>query len=248
VKTLVIVPTYQEAAGIVRALDAVLTDAPEVDVLVVDDRSPDGTGALVATHPAYGGRLELLSRPGRNGLGAAYRAGFGWALEHGYDAVVEMDADLSHPPAVIPALVAALASADLAIGSRYVAGGRTAGWPLRRRMVSRAGNAYVRAVLGMPVRDATAGFRAFRATTLRTIGALRSESDGYAFQIETTWRAARLGLTIAELPITFTERSVGESKMSSAIVAEALLRVARWRLRELTGSPRRSGDRASATT
>lgn len=234
-KTVVVVPTYQEAGGITRALDAVLTAAPEVQVLVVDDGSPDGTAALVMTHPAYGERVFLLERAGKGGLGSAYRAGFAWALDREADAVVEMDADLSHPPAVIPALVAGLRDADLVIGSRYVPGGGTVGWPLRRQLISRGGNAYARLLLGLPVRDATGGFRAFRADTLRTIGALSSESDGYAFQVETTWRAHRQGLTISEVPIIFSERTVGESKMSAAIAVEAMTRVAGWRVRELLG-------------
>ncbi|MXG91508.1 glycosyltransferase [Nocardioides flavescens] len=240
--TLVIVPTYQEAGGVVRVLDAVLAAAPEVDVLVVDDASPDGTGDLVAAHPAYGDRVRLLRRPGRSGLGSAYRDGFAWALARSYEAVVEMDADLSHPPDELPRLVAALADADLVIGSRYVPGGRTEGWPWRRAVLSRLGNAYVRGVLGLDVHDATGGYRAFRATTLRAIRVLSAESDGYAFQVETTWRADRHDLRIVEVPITFTDRTVGRSKMTAGIAAEALVRVARWRLGELTGR----GPRASA--
>ena len=192
-RTLVVIPTYQEADAVVPTLDAVLAAAPEVDVLVVDDASPDGTADLVTAHPAHGTRVWLLGRPGRGGLGSAYRAGFAWALGRGYDAVVEMDADLSHPPAVLPALVAGLAGADLVIGSRYVPGGRTEGWRWRRAVLSRLGNAYVRSVLGLDVHDATGGFRAFRASALRTIRVLSAESDGYAFQIETTWRADRHG-------------------------------------------------------
>lgn len=232
--TIVIVPTYNEVDGIDRFLDQVLLEAPEVDVLVVDDSSPDGTGARVLAHPAFGVRVWLLTRPVKEGLGAAYRAGFVWALERRYDVVVQMDADLSHPPARVPALVAALAGADVAVGSRYVPGGGVQGWPWTRRLISRLGNVYVSIVLGSSVHDSTAGFKAFRAEALGRIGATTSESGGYCFQIENTWRAGRAGLRIVEVPITFTDRTTGESKMTGAIVGEALLRVLVWRWRELT--------------
>lgn len=232
--SLVVVPTYQEAGNVRHVLDAVLA-AADVDVLVVDDDSPDGTGALVVGHPAYGHRVLLLHRSRRSGLGAAYRAGFAWALRAGYDTVAQMDADLSHPPGALPALLAALEGCDVVIGSRYVEGGLTRGWSRRRALLSRAGNAYVRHVLDVPVRDATAGFRAFRAAALVALGVVDSESDGYAFQLETTWQAHRRGLVVREVPITFTERAVGASKMSPLIVLEALWRVAVWRWRDGTG-------------
>jgi len=235
--TIVIVPTYNEAEGITVMLDAVLRQAPEADILVVDDNSPDGTAQLVTGHPQYGHRLQLLSRHKKDGLGAAYRAGFSWAMAGSYDAIVQMDADLSHPPERVPALLASLEHADIAIGSRYVPGGAVRNWPLRRRLISRAGNLYVRLVLGMPVHDATAGFKAFRRDALEAIGAVDSESNGYCFQIENTWRASRLGLRIAEVPITFTDRAVGTSKMTSDIVREAMLRVLTWRWRELAHRP-----------
>jgi dolichol-phosphate mannosyltransferase len=234
-KTLVIIPTYQEASNINQVLDRVLAAAPSVDVLVVDDDSPDGTGALVTAHPEFCGRVFLLSRRPKSGLGVAYRAGYAEALDAGYDAVVQMDADLSHSPQDVPGLVAALEQADIVIGSRYVHGGRTVGWPLSRRLISWVGNLYVRAVLGLPARDATAGFRAFRASALTAIDVLHSHSDGYAFQIETTWRAQRRGLRIVEVPITFTERVAGASKMSTAIALEALVNVLGWRLRRFRG-------------
>ncbi len=199
-KTVVIVPTYNEAEGISAMLDAVLGEAPDVDILVVDDNSPDGTAMLVAGHREYGHRLHLLMRLEKDGLGAAYRDGFRWALAGSYDAIVQMDADLSHPPERVPALLAALEHADVAIGSRYVRGGSVRNWPLRRRAISRGGNVYVRLVLGMPVHDATAGFKAFRREALEAIGAVHSESNGYRFQIENTWRASRLGLRITEVP------------------------------------------------
>jgi len=232
-RSIVIVPTYDEAEGIITMLDAVFLEAPDVDVLVVDDNSPDGTARLVTGHPEYRNRLHLLSRRKKDGLGAAYRAGFTWALEGSYDAIVQMDADLSHPPDRLPALLAALEHADVAIGSRYVRGGGVRRWTLGRRAISRGGNIYVRMVLGLSVRDTTAGFKAFRRDALERIGALNSESNGYCFQIENTWRASRLGLRIVEVPITFTDRTLGESKMTSDIVGEAMLRVLTWRWREL---------------
>jgi dolichol-phosphate mannosyltransferase len=236
-KTIVIVPTYNEAEGIVSMLDALMSEAPDAEVLVVDDNSPDGTARLVTAHPEYRRRLHLLSRLQKDGLGAAYRAGFSWALAGSYDAIVQMDADLSHPPDRVPALLSALEHADVAIGSRYVRGGAVRNWPLRRRVISRGGNLYVRLVLGMPVHDATAGFKAFRREALQAIGAVHSESNGYCFQIENTWRASRLGLRIAEVPITFTDRAVGTSKMTGDIVREAMLRVLTWRWRELAHRP-----------
>ncbi|KQV76110.1 hypothetical protein ASC61_14465 [Aeromicrobium sp. Root344] len=230
---IVIIPTYNEALGIRTVLDEVLRVAPDIDLLVVDDSSPDGTGEVVKAHPRYPAQIHLLTRPQKAGLGAAYRAGFAWALDRGNDIIVQMDADLSHPPAKIPELVAALERSDVAIGSRYVKGGGVGNWTLRRRLISRAGNAYVRMVLGLRVRDATAGFRAFRRDALLTLGVLESRSNGYSFQIENTWRAARLGLTTTEVPITFTDRAVGVSKMSPDIVREAVLRVLAWRWHEI---------------
>lgn len=234
-KSLVVIPTYNEAEGIEAVLDAVLREVPDVDVLVVDDNSPDGTSTLVACHPEYTRRVRLLNRAEKDGLGAAYRAGFRWALMGDYDAVVQMDADLSHPPERLPALLDSLERNDVAIGSRYVEGGAVRDWSLARRAISWAGNRYVRLVLDLPVHDATAGFKAFRREALLRIGAVDSESSGYCFQIENTWQASRLGLRIAEVPITFADREHGESKMTSAIVQEAVLRVLTWRWRELTG-------------
>jgi dolichol-phosphate mannosyltransferase len=233
-RTVVVVPTYNEAEGILPLLAAVLREAPGVDVLVVDDSSPDGTGALVAGHPEVGRRVHLLSRSTKDGLGAAYRAGFSWALARPYDVVVQMDADLSHPPQRIPALLDALQHADVAVGSRYVGGGMVRDWRLSRRAISRGGNLYVRLVLGVSVHDATAGFKAFRREALERIAVLTSVSEGYCFQVETTWRATRLGLRIVEVPITFQDRTRGESKMSGEIVREAMLRVLAWRWREIT--------------
>lgn len=246
-RTLVVIPTYNEAGNIATVLDRVCLALPSACILVVDDNSPDGTASLVRRHPGYAaedprpqdgpGRIFLMSRSAKDGLGAAYRAGFAWALTHDYEAVVQMDADLSHPPERLPALLEALDRADVAVGSRYVPGGAVANWPLRRRLVSRIGNRYVRLVLGLPVHDTTAGFKAFRRDALERIGALDSSSNGYCFQVENTWRAVRLGLRITEVPITFTDRTAGTSKMSGLIVAEALTRVLAWRWSDLRHHP-----------
>ena len=251
-RAVVVIPTYNEAGNVTTALDRVRAAAPGVDVLVVDDNSPDGTASIVAGHPGYAerarlshqdpaGRVFLLSRTAKEGLGSAYRAGFAWALTQDYEAVVQMDADLSHPPERIPALMDALDQADVAIGSRYIVGGGVENWARSRRFISRAGNAYVRLVLGLPVRDTTAGFKAFRRDALERIEVVRSTSNGYCFQVENTWRAARQGLRVQEVPITFTDRTVGTSKMSTQIVAEALIRVLVWRLLALL----RGGTRAT---
>lgn len=230
---IIVIPTYQEADNITGVLDRVLAAAPLVDVLVVDDGSPDGTARLVTQHREFRRRVRLLQRQRKAGLGSAYRAGFAAALDLGYEAVVQMDADRSHTPEEVPRLIAALERADVVIGSRYVPGGRAEGWALTRRIVSRAGNAYVHLVLGLGVRDATGGFRAFRAAALTSIDVVHTRSDGYAFQIETTWRARCHGLRIVEVPITFRERAAGSSKMDLRIAVEALLNVLDWRFRGL---------------
>ncbi len=235
-RCLVVVPTYNEAETIERFLEEVLAATTDLGarVLVVDDSSPDGTGALVRKHPAFGSRVHLLSRASKDGLGAAYRAGFGWALAHGYDTVVQVDADGSHPVDRIPAMVVALDEHDLIIGSRYVAGGRTENWSARRRLLSSSANRYVRTVLGLRTHDATAGFRAWRASSLSDFGVLTTDSSGYCFQIECTWRAERGGARVVELPITFTERRAGASKMTGTVALEALVRVVQWRVREIS--------------
>lgn len=227
--TLVIVPTYNEAANILHTLDEIGIYLPYTDVLVVDDGSPDGTGKLVAARAVVDPRVSLLSRAEKSGLGGAYRAGLDHALAQGYDIVIEMDADGSHPAQRLPALVAALSTADLAIGSRWVREGSTSGWALHRHVLSRMASTYVRWMLGTPVSDVTSGFRAFRSETLRTIDAPSTTSNGYSFQIETLHRAHQAGLAITEVPITFAEREHGQSKMSAGIVVEALTRVAHWR-------------------
>jgi dolichol-phosphate mannosyltransferase len=252
-RRIVVIPTYNEAANVLRVVDAVLDASAEAgascDVLVVDDSSPDGTGELVAAHPAFeaasGASVQLLTRPPRSGLGAAYRAGFACALERGYERIAQMDADLSHPPSRLPALFDALDDADVAVGSRYVSGGGVRHWGVHRRLISRGGNIYVRLLLGTPVHDTTAGYKAFRREALEAIEVLDSESNGYAFQIENTWRATRRGLRITEVPILFTDRTAGASKMSGSIAREALGLVLSWRVEEWRGRRRSAAARAS---
>lgn len=235
--TLVVVPTYNERETLPRVVSGVLGTGVPADVLVVDDASPDGTGRLADQLAAEHERVHVLHRTRKTGLGPAYRAGLGWGLERGYGILVEMDADLSHDPAHLPALVGALDGADLVIGSRYVPGGAVRNWPWHRRMLSSWGNRYVQLVTGLPVRDATSGYRAFRRELLEVLGLPDLRSDGYAFQLETALQTWWAGFRIVEVPIVFTERRHGASKISRAIVAEALWRVLVW---GLTG-PRRPG-------
>jgi dolichol-phosphate mannosyltransferase len=196
--------------------------------LIVDDNSPDGTGAIVDGFAATDASVHVMHRLGKEGLGAAYLAGFAWALQHGFDIIVEMDADGSHQPEQLPAMLNQLQSADLVLGSRWITGGGTQNWSKSREFLSRGGNAYTKFLLGMPVHDATGGFRAFRADTLRKLDLHEVASQGYCFQVDLAWRAAQRGLTITEVPITFVERTKGESKMNQRIVAEALWRVTLW--------------------
>jgi dolichol-phosphate mannosyltransferase len=236
-KALVVMPTYNEAESVVGVIDQVLAADPRVDVLIVDDGSPDGTARLVAERAAGEPRVRLLERSAKQGLGAAYRAGFAWGLERGYEALVEMDADLSHPPDRLPALLDGLAEADLVIGSRYVPGGRTVNWSRLREAISRGGNAYVRLALGVPIHDCTAGYRAYRRQVLEVLPVSAVQSNGYCFQVEMAHRTWQEGFRVVEVPIAFTERATGESKMSRQIVAEALWRVTVW---ALTGGRRRA--------
>ena len=229
-RTLVVIPTYNEAESIAGLVEQVLAARQDIDALVVDDGSPDGTADIVRKAMAGEARLHLLERTAKEGLGAAYRAGFRWGLARDYDALVEMDADFSHPPERLPALIDALDSADVSIGSRYVPGGRTVGWSPVRKTISKLGNTYVRAVIGLPVRDATAGYRGFRHEVLRALAVESTESNGYCFQIEMAHRAWQEGFRIVEVPITFTERVAGSSKMHRRIVLEALVRVTGWAL------------------
>jgi dolichol-phosphate mannosyltransferase len=224
----VIVPTYNELENLEIVAGRVREAVPDADLLVVDDNSPDGTGELADKLAAADIHIHVLHRPGKGGLGAAYLAGFAWALERGYDAVVEMDADGSHQPEDLPRLIGALDRADLVVGSRWVRGGKVVNWPKSREIISRGGNIYVRLMLGIKVRDATGGFRAYRASTLSKIALAEVASQGYCFQIDLTLRTLRAGLTVTEIPITFIERARGMSKMSNAIVKEALWRVTQW--------------------
>lgn len=226
----VIIPTYNERDNIELIMARVRDAVPLADILVVDDNSPDGTGEIAEKLAADDAHVHVLHRQGKSGLGVAYIAGFGWALEHGYGVLVEMDADGSHDPADLPSMLAALKSADLVIGSRYVPGGTVVNWPKSREVLSRGANLYVRLMLGIGVNDATGGFRAYRAGTLRAITLDQVDSQGYCFQIDLTLRTAESGLRIAEVPITFTERERGASKMSRSIVLEALWSVTRWGL------------------
>ena len=232
-RTLVVIPTYLEAENIADVLRMVRAAAPHADVLVVDDASPDGTAELARGANDELGRISVLERAAKGGLGGAYRAGFQQAFAQGYEVVVQMDADLSHPPDRLAALLAEVdAGADIAIGSRYVPGGATANWPLIRRLLSRAGNLYASTVLGLGVRDATAGFRAYRADILETVGTSATKATGYGFQLELSYRAHRLGARIVEVPITFNDRVRGVSKMSWHIIGEAMSLVTWWGLRD----------------
>jgi dolichol-phosphate mannosyltransferase len=243
----VIIPTYNERDNIGPITARVRSAVPGADLLIVDDNSPDMTGRIADELAAADGHLHVLHRQAKAGLGAAYIAGFQWALDHDYDAVVEMDADGSHQPEELPRLLNALNDADLVLGSRWVPGGRVLNWPRSRQVLSRAGNAYARVMLGITLRDATGGYRAYRASALRGMGLENVQSQGYCFQVDLALRALQAGLTVAEVPITFIERARGTSKMSSAIIREAFWRVTRWgiarRLRKHRGG-RTSGQAA----
>lgn len=232
-KTLVVIPTYDEVDNVPRIVPAVLARGDAVDVLVVDDNSPDGTGDVAAGLAAENSRVHVLHRPGKQGLGRAYLAGFAWGLARPYDVIVEMDADFSHRPEDLDAILAAAEDADVVVGSRYVDGRVTViNWPIARLLISLFGSWYARTITRLKVRDATGGFNCWRREVLESIGLEHIESNGYAFQIELKYRASRKGFTIVEIPIVFSERDSGESKMSKAIVFEAVWRV--WRLRALS--------------
>jgi len=229
-KTLVVIPTYNEAENIDDLLSAVWQECPDLQILVVDDNSADGTGKLVKNRQlSAAGKLHILERAGKLGLGTAYICGFHWALENGFAAVIEMDADFSHDPKILPTMVAELQNYPVVVGSRYVAGGGTQNWNWFRKLISRCGSLYARTILGVKIADLTGGFNGWRREVLEKIGLERVESEGYAFQIELKYRAARCGFAIHEIPIVFCERRAGYSKMSGKIVLEAILRV--WRLR-----------------
>jgi dolichol-phosphate mannosyltransferase len=224
-RVLIVLPTYNEVGTIEEVLRRIRTAVPESGVLVVDDGSPDGTAEVVTKLMDELGGVDLIQRDGRRGLGDAYRVGFAWGLEKAADVLVEMDSDLSHDPAALPSLLSALADHDLAIGSRYVTGGSIARWGLHRRVLSWGANRYSSLVLGLRVRDMTSGFRAYRASLIRSIDLEAVRADGYGFQIEMTLKAATAGARITEVPIRFVDREQGQSKMSSAIVVEALILV-----------------------
>ena len=234
-RIVIVMPTYNERQNLESIAGRVRVALPAADLLVVDDNSPDGTGDLADKLAETDPRVQVMHRTDKAGLGKAYIAGFGWALERGYDVIVEMDADGSHQPEHLPGLVAALNGADLSIGSRWVPGGKVVNWPKTREALSRAANIYTRLMLGLSVRDATAGFRAYRAATLRTISLDQVESTGYCFQIDLTLRVADAGLRIVEVPITFVEREHGASKMSNRIIMEAFWRVAQWGVKRRLG-------------
>jgi dolichol-phosphate mannosyltransferase len=228
----VILPTYDEAENLERIADAVLEQLPATGrVLVVDDNSPDGTGEIADRLAATNKRIKVLHRERKEGLGPAYLAGFRIALDAGAERIIEMDADFSHDPAYLPGLIAATENADLAIGSRYVEGGGVTDWGPVRRFISRGGSAYARIALRLPVRDLTGGFKCFRREVLEAIDLGSIEARGYAFQVETTYRALKLGFRVVEVPIVFRDRREGSSKMSKAIVAEAIWRVPAMRFR-----------------
>ena len=239
-RVVMVIPTYNEADNLAWLVGRLRVAEPAVDLLVVDDNSPDGTGdiadELAATDPA----IHVLHRPGKGGLGAAYLAGFAWAIEAGYDVVGEMDADGSHQPEQLHRLLEALLDADLVIGSRWIPGGSVVNWPLRREALSRGGNLYVRMLLGIAIRDATAGFRVFRRSALEKIDLASVQSTGYVFQTDLVTRCLRAGLTVREVPIEFVERVRGDSKMNGAVATESLRRITSWGLRERRDQVRRA--------
>jgi dolichol-phosphate mannosyltransferase len=229
-RVLVVIPTYNEADNIRSITERVRRAVPSVDILVADDNSPDGTGTIADEIAVADDHIFVLHRAGKEGLGAAYKAGFAWAKNKGYDVVVEMDADGSHAPEELSLLLDQLRDHDAVLGTRYIAGGSVHNWPMRRLVLSRGGNIYIRMALGMPFRDATGGYRAYRMPVLDAINVDTVASTGYSFQVELAWRAYRQGFRVTEVPITFTEREHGVSKMSGNIFKEQLLRVTTWGL------------------
>lgn len=234
-RTLVVVPTFDEAENIPRLIPAVLGQAPQLDILIVDDGSPDGTAGLVKAMQKDDPRIHLIERPGKMGLGTAYVEGFRFAIRHGYDRVFEMDADFSHDPAEIPNFLAASENADLVIGSRYTNGVRVLNWPIKRLLLSYFANVYTRFMIGLPLHDATGGFKCYRRAVLEAISLDGIRSNGYAFQIEMSFKAWKKGFRLVEIPIVFHDRRSGFSKMSKAIVYEALFMLWKLRLRSLFG-------------
>ena len=243
----VVMPTYDEAANLAWIVERLRRAQPDVDVLVVDDDSPDGTGRIADELAAADPAVQVLHRTAKGGLGAAYLHGFAHALEAGYDVIGEMDADGSHQPEQLGRLLEALREVDLVIGSRWVPGGSVVNWPLSREALSRGGNLYVRLLLGIGVRDATAGYRLFRRAALEKIDLASVRSTGYVFQTDLVARTLAAGLTVREVPIEFVERIRGDSKMSGAVAAESLRRITAWGLHERAGQVRRAVARARGT-
>jgi glycosyltransferase involved in cell wall biosynthesis len=229
-RTLVVLPTYNEIENVEPMLRTLRKVAPQCDILVVDDASPDGTAALAEEVAQEVGQITVLRRANKSGLGGAYRSGFAWGIDQGYDHFVEIDCDFSHDPRALPSLLSAAEDHDVVIGSRYVPGGHIPQWRLSRRMLSRGGNQYASIMLGLDVADSTAGYRVYSKDVLEEIDFRTVKADGYGFQIEMTYRAKRVGASIIEVPISFTDREHGESKMSQAIVVEALWLVTKWAL------------------
>jgi dolichol-phosphate mannosyltransferase len=228
-RALVCLPTYDEKDNVVPITEAILAATPDVDVLIIDDNSPDGTGRLADGIAAREPRVKVLHRAGKEGLGKAYLAGFDWALGRGYELILEMDADFSHDPKYLPGMLEAARGADVVLGSRNIPGGGTVNWGVGRKIISRGGSFYARTILGIPIRDLTGGFKCFHRKVLESIDLPTVECSGYAFQIELTFRALRRGFRVVEIPIVFVDRRVGQSKMSRRIVLEALGKV--WSIR-----------------
>jgi dolichol-phosphate mannosyltransferase len=242
-KVLVIIPTYNEADNIQPIVARVRSAVPDADILVADDNSPDGTGKLADELAAADEAVHVLHRKGKEGLGAAYLAGFRWGIDHGYGVLVEMDADGSHQPEELPRLLTALKGADVVLGSRWIPGGRVVNWPRSREILSRGGSTYSRLLLDVPIRDVTGGYRAFRKETLEGLGIEAVASAGYCFQVDLAWRAVKAGFHVVEVPITFVERERGDSKMSRAIVLEAFWRVGAWGIASRVGKVGRAVNR-----
>lgn len=231
-RILTIIPTYNELESLPITVGRLRASVPESDVLIVDDQSPDGTGDMADKLAQEDPQIHVMHRKGKGGLGGAYIAGFKWGLDRDYDILIELDADGSHQPEQLPTLISQIDRADLVIGSRWVPGGKVVNWPAHRQTISRLGSFYSRTLLGLKVRDITAGYRVFRASTLRKIDLDLIQSVGYGFQVDMTFRVAKLGLTIVEVPIAFIERELGDSKMSTGIAIEAMINVAKWGLTE----------------
>ncbi|WP_185172920.1 polyprenol monophosphomannose synthase [Rothia nasimurium] len=230
-RVLTVIPTYNEKENLPVVVERLRAAVPDCDILVVDDNSPDGTGQLADSMAAEDSHINVLHRTVKDGLGGAYLAGFDWGLEAGYDVLVEMDADCSHQPEQLPLLLQAIeGGADLAIGSRYVPGGKTKNWPLHRQILSRGANLYTRLILGTKVKDITAGYRAYRREALQKLNLEGIDSKGYVFQVDLAWRSEQAGLKIVEVPITFVEREIGSSKMNGNIIVDSMTKVTRWGL------------------